>query len=203
MKTITKEVIDHMEQIYPSSLEKYHKLDRLGVTDPFCGHDFAVISLARQCFVERILPVAFFELSAGSLSSPLFKRDERGLDKLEDLRDIIDTAHIGRRKLDDALRATLIRFIDEQSPEDCQSKKKCFSKKNICFARVRKQLLDEVFVVFGKFDWFKDNWSGICDICMAAFKTSLQEAQAEIWEELPGYFGLQPWEALKRHVDEP
>ena len=112
-------------------------------------------------------------------------------------RQIISHSVRGRDKLIQAYHEVLRRWAREKlllpSPQ-CSSFKICSPQKLLATQ-----------LIFSTIDgginhlepWDKDFKSQLCKPCLDSLIVAYEKARQELWDDLPSFFGLPPWEELK------
>ncbi|KAH8119631.1 hypothetical protein DFH11DRAFT_1783342, partial [Phellopilus nigrolimitatus] len=191
---IRKEVIDHLAMVYPSTLaecDAVHEGKMASVLfRPFRQHDFALLSLARACSADILLPALFYECASHSVDTILDYKPDGSWPGW--IGNDLGVCLAGRHKLLVAIRETVFKFLDAPSPTDCvSSRSSCFTAKQTRYVE------NYMFFTINPAVFRRELIKILCSSCQSALKSSLEEGRNELWKKLPEFFGLPKWEILE------
>jgi len=184
---IRSQILLDLLPAYPTRLSKYEKSSRRGeaVFGTPLPHPNSVLSLFVTCDVAFALPFAYYRACVAG--------DPASLDtSVEDLAlppDTLKAALRGqaRLKTDEVQLARKVAF------RHCTSWQ-CSGKSPENRVRVFNWIHPEVVTQSGILERGDFNGPKYCSQCSQAFAQGLSKAKKDIWENLPSYFNLPPWE---------
>ncbi|KAJ7910539.1 hypothetical protein B0H13DRAFT_1714278 [Mycena leptocephala] len=190
-----RRALDHLavDGWYKTNYDKQakdHLIDiDIDITSPF--NPLSVISAVIEVGAQWLLPCAYY----GAATYPAEELLPFLAGKMEQpaLKSIAAHAHLVRG----AITIGRAIIIDDA----CATRDLCDQARE----RALSKLLDVVAETW--VDPFQMAYptTGMCSKCLKLTKTKMHEAASAFWDELPGIFGLQPWEelrAMKRAVME-
>ena len=120
-------------------------------------------------------------------------------------RDIAQQCVLGRDKLIRAYYTVLKNWIGEKfflEPNSCYARANCAANRAEIVRRLKifeneddSQHEDDSHPFLGP--WAADFDFQLCELCLASMKLAYKSACERLWSQLPGFFGLQPWDELK------
>lgn len=87
-----------------------------------------------------------------------------------------------------------LAWLDNAGAPSCISPRQCQSSR----CEIKINIWSPIPLIVGLDDW-DDSWElGLCVACIALAKACHEEGRREIWDRLPSFFGLPPWEELEK-----
>ncbi|KAJ7083468.1 hypothetical protein C8R44DRAFT_992026 [Mycena epipterygia] len=179
---------------FPSSHQKYleslsvHTIKRSDPADhsPPCDFVVDIILLAREFNLPSLLPLAFWlaatriHLLANKNTSSLSDADRDAVIKAVEPVRIAHTNY-------------LFGWLDEDTvaSPDCTHPSAC--SKNKLQNSLKRWKPPGLLMAFA---WQPGAAKGLCDACVAVGRKHHNEGKKRLWEELPSFFGLPPWDQL-------
>ncbi|KAJ7065858.1 hypothetical protein C8F01DRAFT_1126802 [Mycena amicta] len=197
---LRKRALAHLNAIHPTTLAALDALPSgtgtwLNDSGPVTGDLLATILLAREFFLDWILPLAFYRVC-------LFVSDRQIIDSAlssEDKATIVTGCRILQAK--ESYR--IVSFLSTPENEYCDDPDSCGElRRSIrdCLEAVR--LLQIPYNMnFPLEIWNEDHWEGVdlrCPECKSVLREEAQRLRREFWKILPATFGLPEWAVLER-----
>jgi hypothetical protein len=173
---------------YPTTLAAWDK--RPTALLPGSFSPFAVLDLARLLDIPQILPAAFFDCSTQSNDAflkSIMQRSTPGSPTTNDVRICLNARQ-------DLLEATFTRayaFLLRDSDILCRKAGSC--------AEGKLRWLTTAFATQGRDPLaiqVKWSHSQLCGYCLSQAKEDYTKARQKLWDDLPSYFSLPPWDQL-------
>ena len=157
-----------------------------------------MVNIARQCEASILLPRALLCCSFDLKPSDLVRNDMSGEKlSLSDRATLADATP----KLFDSLKKALYQPIEAPSQDDLAACSDVISCR-AAFVEVREELAKTLWACFSfnRLDGrhLKRKYPDICAPCVARLEASFAIGSKRIWDELPSYFDLPPWEELQK-----
>ncbi|KAJ7496923.1 hypothetical protein FB451DRAFT_1386270 [Mycena latifolia] len=185
----------------PSTFDKYMALvkSQPGVYKPtrieaYNGIDYDVITLARENNILSVLPSAYHRALITSDRAQLFDGIPRGdgttasLAPVDQRRYVLGRERILKQQFQQGYTLGCLRRWDYD--DDCTDLSRCTRGREDIF----RQLLDDGHLrTFGAFA-IKNV---LCFECRRHASESIAAGRKKMWEDLPGFFDLPPWNELK------
>lgn len=122
-----------------------------------------------------------------------------------DRGDLLLQCVLGRDKLIHAYQAILEKWIDEKlflPSNKCCSRSTCAANKVLVIRGLKLFQFEDDSETEDDSLPFLDAWdaefnSQLCEWCLVSMKLAYNSACQWLWSQLPGFFGLQPWDELK------
>ncbi|KAF7297709.1 BTB domain-containing protein [Mycena kentingensis (nom. inval.)] len=196
MVLLRQSAVDLLRSEYPTGLEDYHER----MSKEVCRYDPAsVVSVARETGVPSVLPGAFYLLSIYA-SVQMYDDEANDPDVPSDLspEDQALCAKGQNRLFHFSLQRTLQWFASESGRipgSSCPTKSAC---RLVASRRLKSRLETMASMTAASASWDESIALGFCQNCTAEYKSCFTDARKEVWEKMPSYFGLPPWEELLR-----
>jgi len=112
--------------------------------------------------------------------------------------DALGICIIGRRRIHEALRLHTLSWLmkDTKISMHCLHEGICSGHKNNFIKSSFRSSTDLVRVALAKWK-FSETHRPLCNPCLMEVKRLHQAGREKIWELLPSFFGLPPWDELK------
>ncbi|KAF7297747.1 BTB domain-containing protein [Mycena kentingensis (nom. inval.)] len=201
MPTFTQRAVSRLKTAFPSTLSKFDELTKTNGRIQFPGNlthfqfRVEIVNLAREMGLFSVLPSAFYELAiasseegVGLLSDDLFKLHPA--DQVTCLR--------GRVRLVASLRDGPGKWMDPRNKlvpcASCTTSAGCSDAiETHPYSKLVLQAAEPALLLDGYPRKIK-----LCRACEITTKGIHKSAREKIWERLPSYFELPPWEELLR-----
>ncbi|KAJ6519057.1 hypothetical protein C8R45DRAFT_851697 [Mycena sanguinolenta] len=186
---------------HPTTLEKYDAMGPIFETiEMYYGIYFDVITLLSENAILTALPLAYYRAthmrSLDELFDKIIKADGSRASLSEaDLR----TCAVGHQKLFDTQfePGYTLGWARDLEVAHCTSLATCRSSREKLLKRYKKYYLVWALRVVGS-GLFQSH--KLCAACARCARESMIAGRKKIWEELPGVFGLPPWNELKNDL---
>ncbi|EPQ53785.1 hypothetical protein GLOTRDRAFT_131117 [Gloeophyllum trabeum ATCC 11539] len=199
VKYFRQDIVAQLSLAYPTVLQSWDNRSSISLRTPFLLERAPeILRLARDTDIRALIPAAMLACCSNSL--------ETIMDGLSLSADDVETCILGRERILEAWRSKIFseRQLVSSGPGFVLSRHiPCDS------ARLRWLYREDVWEMAFGYDWFdplrKEYPSlvpGMCAACQKAFSTGFDRARAQIWADLPGYFGLPEWSVLRTELDE-
>jgi len=214
---LRKRAISHLITMFPSSLQDFQdnrsQATNIAKLNHYTGLSMEVVNLAKTARVPMLLPISLYYCAVmrleyildgvfvGNEGDETFRKIE--LDWPEK-RAIL----LGRRALVDRARHSLFSFLlvpadpasnlpNAPTAAGCAYPQRCEIGK-LKWLRQMEPLLsgDKCGPLHMQFDWQRYG-ADVCMHCVLDGKNKYREGLRKSWEELPSFFGLDTWAALK------
>ncbi len=189
---LRKKAIMRLKKLYPDTFEAYARLRETQSLNFKDGNHIAMFRLARETQSLNFLPLAFYHVA---LSDADGLRTQPGISQ----QDLV-MCFLGRERLRQALWQLIESsgFLDGRhsndgdfvADSDCNQFKLRLMKSPLW-----RQIIDTPDIL--GLQLYSINMRGVCQGCRSSFWSRIQNKRHDIWNELPDYFGLPPWEELK------
>ena len=154
-------------------------------------HPNSVLDLFVKCNVTSALPFAFYRACiAGDPTSLNSKVEGTVL-----LPSTFEAALCGHTRL----KAGEVQLAKTLAFKDCGSWR-CSGQTPASRTQVFNWIHPKAAARSGILERDTFTGSGFCSQCLKNFAEGLSEAKGDIWENLPSYFGLPPWDAPTLHL---
>ncbi|KAJ7181421.1 hypothetical protein C8R43DRAFT_869375 [Mycena crocata] len=195
--------LQHLSEVYgPASVDDYRAFDQSGRTciinptlDSHCLMHLSVIAAATEVSALWLLPVAYY---LASTSRPEHLRTMITLGAQEY---IVQNCLSAQR---DLVRGTgtVWSFLSATPRSDCVSRRQCAATLKAGLDNLIQAFLDECDLCplddwHDSEDGFGSLENGLCWHCFSKAKADHAERLKELWDRLPGIYGLPPWPELK------
>lgn len=168
-----------------------------------------MLHIARRANALRLLPTVFYWIAAN------WPRDSQALSK-DDILIVVQ----GAMKLRQALRTEVAKFLYESCPSTSVPAVEQFSFSHMLspyscpqtcpdakatFLRSSEwnSWVDDSKLLEGRLFHYRDQTvPGLCAFCQNKMMSSMEEGRRNVWEKLPGYFGLPDWQTLREITSE-
>ena len=112
--------------------------------------------------------------------------------------DALGICIIGRRQIHEAVRLHTLSWLmkDKKISTDCAHEGTCSGHKNSFIKSSFRSSKDLVRVALEKGNTSSTH-SLLCTSCLTEVKRLHQAGREKLWELLPSFFGLPPWDELK------
>ncbi|KAJ7057702.1 hypothetical protein C8F01DRAFT_991607 [Mycena amicta] len=194
---LRRRALAHISSLYPTTIQDWEQRKDNAI-EVFNARPFAVFLLAKETGHQALLPACMY-LCADTVDIN---------DILDGLKSI-DGKHIeldwpdkracirGRQNLLLALRAEVFGFLTGGLKiPNCTSPQRCDSAKLRWLQSLEASLGNGCPGIFSiKFPWPSFR-KAICDTCYTASYTDSMHHRQAIWDNLPQYFDMPPWEEL-------
>ncbi|KLO07728.1 hypothetical protein SCHPADRAFT_836207 [Schizopora paradoxa] len=186
----------HIERAYPSDLES---MESRCFEDLYEGYDnviydfeFQLLFAALQCNLKTILPTLYFECATSRLAIILRVAEEHYLEKQQ--IDLLLCGH--ERMIEYAHEYGIKQFVPQQSCAfmPCSRSRGQLLANYVKFSSLPIQHLLQKDEAVGDEELRKS----ICKSCSKVISENLEAFRLEIWNSIPGLFGLGTWEDAKR-----
>jgi hypothetical protein len=143
--------------------------------------DAAVVQLARELCLPELLPLALYHLALGdaSASTELISADDHAV-------------AYGRAALVRARRQLVDTWLRDGACAGCAPLKACLEDARATSARDASAALEPWDVAA----------LGLCALCAERAFRARRTGRQRVWDELPVYFGLPPWDKISQATDE-
>ncbi|KAJ7466903.1 hypothetical protein FB451DRAFT_1259476 [Mycena latifolia] len=196
---LRRRALAHISSLYPTTLQEWD-LRKDTAMEVFNARPFAVLLLAKETGHQALLPACMY-LCADSVDIN---------DILDGLKSI-DGKHIeldwpdkracirGRQNLLLALRSEVFAFLTGSLPiPNCVSPQRCDSSKLRWLQSLEASLGNGCPGIFSiKFPWTSFR-KAVCENCYNASYNNSNHQRQLIWDKLPSYFDMPPWEELAK-----
>ncbi|KAK7001410.1 glutamine amidotransferase type-1 domain-containing protein [Favolaschia claudopus] len=194
---LRRRALAHISSLYPTTLQEWD-LRKDTAMEVFNARPFAVLLLAKETGHQALLPACMY-LCADSVD----------INDILDGLTSIDGKHLeldwpdkracirGRQNLLLALRAEVFAFLTGNlTIQNCASPQRCDSSKLRWLQSLEASLGNGCPGIFSiKFPWNAFR-KAVCENCYTASHTHSNTQRQLIWDKLPSYFGMPPWEEL-------
>ncbi|KAF7351068.1 BTB domain-containing protein [Mycena sanguinolenta] len=188
----------------PTTLEEYDNLIADGnynltrITS-YPGYALDLLTLARENNLGLVLPVAYYR---ALICDPLqlLEGTKMSGEKLASLSvDDLYRCLIGRQKLvtKQYQPGYTLGWLREWPYTDCRNPEGCGAKRKLKFHSYMDRNTVKAFVMVPS---EQRAIPGICATCHQHVTESINEGRKKMWEELPGFFDLPPWNELKNDL---
>ncbi|KDQ56532.1 hypothetical protein JAAARDRAFT_294594 [Jaapia argillacea MUCL 33604] len=168
---LREDSMELLQREWPSSLDEHLTVDGFVVICDEPGVTIDAISLALQTGVLSILPVAFYKCLYNDLTWVM--EGERRMD-----------GTIAKLSSDDQRRCLGGR-VNVFTGDCTQARKDLFIR-----------LWDPLPEIWALEDWDEDWSDDLCPACIVDGKERFEAARRTIWDKLPSFFDLPPWNEL-------
>ncbi|KAJ6616627.1 hypothetical protein B0H10DRAFT_1799065 [Mycena sp. CBHHK59/15] len=196
---LRRRALAHISSLYPTTLQEWDQRKDTSM-EVFNARPFAVLLLAKETGHQALLPACMY-LCADSVDIN---------DILDGLKSI-DGKHLeldwpdkracirGRQNLLLALRSEVFAFLTGSlAIPNCVSPQRCDSSKLRWLQSLEASLGNGCPGIFSiKFPWVSFR-KAVCDNCYTASYTNSNTQRQFIWDKLPSYFDMPPWEELSK-----
>ncbi|KAF5391569.1 hypothetical protein D9757_002383 [Collybiopsis confluens] len=192
---LRKRALLHIETTYPSLLTAWNRRDADRTIPAIVYSPFAVLPLVREFELSWALPAVLYCLCSHSVSQILdgvYWCEQPISINAEDQKRIL----VGRAELVHLQNNLSLACLRQPSYPDCISSSECTER--------RRKWLNVVsgWDIADPLDCLIENMDNALkmDLCLGCFtqlkSNYYEEAQMEIWDQLPRIFGLSPWADL-------
>ncbi|KAJ7638481.1 hypothetical protein FB45DRAFT_903008 [Roridomyces roridus] len=195
--SLRRRSLNHIASLYPTTLQEW-EIRKDTAMEVFNARPFAVLLLAKETRHHALLPASFY-LCADSIE----------INDILDGVSSIDGKHLeldwpdkrscirGRQNLLLALRSEVFAFLTGSlTIPNCVSPQRCDSSKLRWLQSLEASLGNGCPGIFSiKFPWASFR-KAVCDNCYNVSFTNSNHQRQLIWDKLPSYFDLPPWEEL-------
>ncbi|KAJ7500428.1 hypothetical protein B0H11DRAFT_1995338 [Mycena galericulata] len=211
---LRRRALIHLSSGYPTTLSELdtracHKDPSVSISETISwrwpdleSHTIFLIELAREVEAPWILPVAFYNLSifCRKLGKDIFHgtvyHGVRTCLSIQDQSAFIN-GHIVQMH---SATTDVLRFLSHPMDiEGCLVPTYCHEKRLEAIESIREVIRDNPSNPLNV--WDEDDWErlqDVCRVCLAALKTTHQNARQTFWDKLPELYGLPPWEVLEK-----
>ncbi|TRM55384.1 hypothetical protein BD626DRAFT_527591 [Schizophyllum amplum] len=149
----------------------------------------AEIALAREVNAIWLLPRLYYEVSYADASDIIIGCQEASDKELRNSVLILCFAGLQR------IRAAFEPNFMINPASSCSSRAKCTQRRWIAFGKTFH--LRDTPQLFFSYSFTEDVDSGACASCQVAIITDLHTRRKELWDAIPGFYGLLDWDRLK------
>ncbi|TFK61515.1 hypothetical protein BDN72DRAFT_849592 [Pluteus cervinus] len=194
---LTRRCLSHFDSAYPTTLAGWRKRERIRTIPPVDNTPFAVLLLSLELPIPWILPAIYYCLCTHPLMKTLNGVTWEG-QQLDLIWPQIKTCVAGRSKLIHTQFRYAVQFVSEG--DVAEEEGRCETP-HFCRG-IRKHALDLIvdWETMGYFDLVDENsqmFKGLCAECRKGFLGFFARTTKEMWDKLPGLFGLPAWKELE------
>ncbi|KAF7297451.1 Glutamine amidotransferase type-1 domain-containing protein [Mycena indigotica] len=194
---LRRRALAHISSLYPTTLQDWEQR-RDNAIEVFNARPFAVFQLAKETGHEALLPACMY-LCADTVDINDILDGLKSIDGKHIELDWLDKRACirGRQNLLLALRAEVFGFLTGTLKiPNCTNTARCDSAKLRWLQSLEASLGNGCPGIFSiKFPWSSFR-KAICEVCYtASYQDSMHHRQT-IWDNLPSYFDMPPWEEL-------
>ncbi|KAJ7502583.1 hypothetical protein B0H11DRAFT_1712347 [Mycena galericulata] len=194
---LRRRALAHISSLYPTTLQEWD-LRKDTAMEVFNARPFAVLLLAKETGHQALLPACMY-LCADSVDINDILDGVKSIDGKHLELDWPDKRSCirGRQNLLLALRSEVFAFLTGSlAIPNCVSPQRCDSSKLRWLQSLEASLGNGCPGIFSiKFPWTSFR-KAVCDNCYTASFTNSNHQRQLIWDKLPSYFDLPPWEEL-------
>ncbi|KAF7293785.1 Glutamine amidotransferase type-1 domain-containing protein [Mycena chlorophos] len=194
---LRRRALAHISSLYPTTLQDWEQRKDTAI-EVFNARPFAVFQLAKETGHQALLPACMY-LCADTVDINDILDGLPGIDGRHIELDWPDKRACirGRQNLLLALRADVFGFLTGSLKiPNCASPPRCDGAKLRWLQSLEASLGNGCPGIFSiKFPWAQFR-KAICDTCYVTSFNDSQHHRQAIWDTLPSYFDMPPWEEL-------
>ncbi|KAJ7633425.1 hypothetical protein DFH06DRAFT_1004367 [Mycena polygramma] len=194
---LRRRALAHISSLYPTTLQEWDQRKDTAM-EVFNARPFAVLLLAKETGHQALLPACMYlcadSVDINDILDGLTSIDGKHLElDWPDKRSCIR----GRQNLLLALRAEVFAFLTGSlTIHNCTSVQRCDSAKLRWLQSLEASLGNGCPGIFSiKFPWPSFR-KAVCENCYCASYANSNQQRQLIWDKLPSYFDMPPWEEL-------
>ncbi|EIN09640.1 hypothetical protein PUNSTDRAFT_67037, partial [Punctularia strigosozonata HHB-11173 SS5] len=202
---LRKDLIAHMELLYPLSLKEFRATVEDGSHIDDDGHSFVAVQIARESNIPSILPAALYhccELPVQSLLDGVEFSGMLGPRRVRLPASDLRACLLARGKLIKIKAENIDAFLWDDGPSaSCRDPQGCSECLRCCQDDERQNGYFDTCDIFTR--RLRSVYHGtaegdFCYKCQAAWKRKEEEELERTWRELPAVFGLEDWAELEK-----
>ncbi|KAJ7686503.1 hypothetical protein B0H17DRAFT_940412 [Mycena rosella] len=184
----------------PPTLDGYMALSnpRYNMTciESYTGVYFDIITLARENNILSVLPCAYYRavLFSDQVFDGIEKKDgtSTSLAPIDQRRCVLGRESVLKQRFRPGYTLAWLRTWDDHD-DNCTAPSKCIKSRDELF---RKYTVDDGrLLALATFQL-----KGFCASCKGHANEAIVAGRKKVWEDLPGFFGLPPWDELKNDL---
>lgn len=207
MNDLRNDIIQFLRPFFPTSLEEWHQYDTMIKEDPFQETEdiCRFMRLFREIDLQAFRPANFLwaswcdieELIPNESVTPGNDEEDTLFLSQNDLLVLL----VGRQKLFQTMQKSLFALTITMA-DKFKGRKSCTCHRQILrspFSEAWRGNLHDSDLMRCLDDdslWF----DGLCSACGPEAAEGLLSLRREIWEQIPSFFNLAPWETLRQHL---
>lgn len=182
---------------YPTTLEERDTISNCRKFKAPTPAMIDVLNIAREYSIQTLLPFAYFTCTRYLEDFALgMTREDGSLAKLDN--DALGICIIARRRIHEALRLHTLSWLmkDMKISTHCAHEGICSGHRNTFIKWSFRSSIDPVRAALEKRK-LSVYHSELCLFCLTVVERLHQAGREKMWELLPSFFGLPPWDELK------
>jgi len=195
-------IIRDLCSTFPTKLDQWRLRDAY-LVEYFDWRPLAVVLLAKEMDIPAVLPAALcsFTTGLGNLNDILAGTTLPDGSTLSLDRATADLCVVAREQLGSRVRDTLLKsYFEGDAADNCQTADHCNMRRiNTLrlYEKTPNTLVPHPFLL--EMLSFRPNiqMTGVCGACIEEAEATFDDEQNKLWEELPSFFNLPPWEELR------